>query len=67
MIADRILESQENAINSAADEKFAASHTTNKRPSNWDKHTKKRPGAKEKKDDKMDWSKWGNKTKKPKK
>ena len=36
-----------------------------KRPSTWDKHTQKRPGAAEK-DDRMPWSKWGNKTKVPK-
>ncbi|WP_246137862.1 RHS repeat-associated core domain-containing protein [Myxococcus llanfairpwllgwyngyllgogerychwyrndrobwllllantysiliogogogochensis] len=44
---------------------MSAEHTKGKRPSTWDKHTKKRPGGKEKKDDK--WPHKGKNGKKKKK
>jgi hypothetical protein len=36
---------------------YAKEHTKEPSPSKWDKHTKKRPGGKEKKDDRMKWKK----------
>lgn len=54
----------DSAMEARKGEKETKEHTTNKRPSNWDKHTKPRPGRQsEKKRQHSDWTPNPNKKK----